>query len=170
MTDLIKGILGAVLLFFGRRLFWLFVGAVGFVAGLELGNFIFPNQPETTHLIVAVVFGIVGVLLAFFLQKIAVMLAGLIVGGLFVWGLLNVIGQQTHPQAWLFILIGAVIGAALVAGVFNWALMILSAVGGALLITQAVHLTQILSGLVFLGLLLVGFTFQARSYRRVKRH
>jgi len=43
--DIILIILGTVLLALGRRLFWLFVGAVGFVAGLNLATHFFSDQP-----------------------------------------------------------------------------------------------------------------------------
>ena len=36
MINLINVVLGGVLLLAGRKLFWLFVGAVGFVTGLQL--------------------------------------------------------------------------------------------------------------------------------------
>jgi hypothetical protein len=167
--NLFKGLVGGLLLFFGQRVFWLFVGGVGFAAGLELSNAVLASQPENTRLIAAIVLGVLGAVLALFLQKLAVALAGFFMGGLVVSAVLNMIGQQQNPLAWLFMLIGALIGAGLIVGLFNWALILLSSLGGAMLITQAFQLEALVSGGLFIVLFLVGFISQANTYTRAKR-
>src|SRR5256886_17521224 len=74
-------LIGAIILFLGRKLFWLCVAAVGFAAGVEVAPHLMYEPTPNFEFSIAVVFGFVGALLAVFLQKIAVGIAGFLVGG-----------------------------------------------------------------------------------------
>src|SRR3954471_19197593 len=76
-----SALLGAVILFFGRKLFWLCVAAVGFAAGVELAPHLVQQPSPLLALTLALVLGFIGALLALFVQKIAVGIAGFISGG-----------------------------------------------------------------------------------------
>ena len=56
-------LIGIVLLLFGRKLFWLFVGAAGFLVGMDIANRFFTG-PDATKLIIALLVGIIGAFLA----------------------------------------------------------------------------------------------------------
>jgi hypothetical protein len=71
---------GIALLIMGRRLYWLFVGLIGFVVGALLSQQFFSAQPEWMSVLVALGFGVAGALLAVFLQGIAIAAAGFIAG------------------------------------------------------------------------------------------
>ena len=73
-------LLGAVILFFGRRLFWLCVAAIGFAAGVELAPHLMTEPTPLLQLTIALVLGFIGALLATFLQKIAIAVAGFVAG------------------------------------------------------------------------------------------
>ena len=53
-------IIGLALLTFGRRLFWIFVGAAGFVVGMQWGASILGNQSEVVILVFALALGVIG--------------------------------------------------------------------------------------------------------------
>src|SRR3989440_11207642 len=74
-------LIGAIILFFGRKLFWLCVAAVGFAAGVEFAPHLMHEPTPVLQLSIAIVFGFVGALLALFLQKIAIAVAGFLAGG-----------------------------------------------------------------------------------------
>ena len=74
-------VVGVALLFFGRRLFWLFVAGVGFLYGLRFAPTLVQGGSELALLLVAVFCGVIGALLAVFAQKIAVGIAGFCIGG-----------------------------------------------------------------------------------------
>ena len=74
-------LLGMVLLAFGRRLFWLFVGAVGFVAGARFADRFLPGQTEDVYVIFCLIVGAVSAVLAVTLRKIALGVAGFLAGG-----------------------------------------------------------------------------------------
>src|SRR6266446_5668105 len=80
-VPIISALIGAVILLFGRRLFWLCVAAVGFAAGVEIAPHLVHEPSTLLALTIALVLGFIGALLALFLQKIAIAVAGFLAGG-----------------------------------------------------------------------------------------
>ncbi len=81
MTFFVTIGLGIVMLVAGRKLFWLFVGVVGFTVGIGMAERFFPGESETTLLILALITGVLFAVLALFLKRIAVGVAGFVAGG-----------------------------------------------------------------------------------------
>ena len=164
-------VIGLVFLLFGRSLFWLFVAGLGFVAGVFAAHYFLPHQTELFTLILALVLGILGALLAIFVQKLAVGVAGFAGGGALAVALCApLLGGTgyTYPGAWLCFLIGGILGAILMLAFFNWALIILTSFHGAHLIGEALprrpgylHHPFLIILLAFIGILV-----QASIYRR----
>lgn len=159
---IVRVLVGLVVLTLGRKLFWLFVGAVGLVVGIALATQFFRGQPDWVILLIALGAGLVGALLAIFLQQVAIGLAGFVGGGYITLYLLNVLGWGPGRYAWLPFVIGGIIGIVLVVALFDWALIILSSLTGASLIVQGTHFRPALTGLVFILLFIVGVAIQAR--------
>src|SRR6266496_5012011 len=78
---IIGALIGVVILFFGRKLFWLCVAAVGFAVGVEIAPHVVHEPSPLMALIIALVLGLIGALLALFLQKIAIAVLGFLAGG-----------------------------------------------------------------------------------------
>jgi hypothetical protein len=160
---------GAALLLAGRRLFWLFVGIVGFFAGLRLSLQILGPGSQGSRWIVALVAGLLGIVLALALQRAAVALAGFFVGAYAAALLLGInlsrvwahSGAHGGSADLLLCLLAGVIAAVLALWVFEGALIALSSFVGAGLIVDALHLGRGLSGAVLLGLTVVGIAVQA---------
>src|SRR4026208_2221524 len=74
-------LIGVVILFFGRKLFWLCVAAVGFAAGVQIAPLLVNEPSSMLAFVFALVFGLLGALLALFLQKSAVAVLGFLAGG-----------------------------------------------------------------------------------------
>jgi hypothetical protein len=167
LSPLINLIIGLVLLLFGRHLFWLFVAVAGFVLGVLVAPLLLPGQPDWLILLVALVLGVVGVLLAVVVQQIAIGLAGFIFGGYALLSLLAALGLRISPWEWLIYIIGGIIGAVLVLYLFDPALIGLSALVGATLVTEAVRLSGIVTLtppvdlVLWVVLVIVGIAFQA---------
>lgn len=159
-------VIGLAVLLLGRRLFWLFVGAVGFLAGAELATRFFPEQPVVIIILIALVLGIIGALLAVFLQRLAVGIAGFVAGAFVTSGLLNAFAVNMGRLEWVILLIGAIIAAVIVMIFFDWALVILASLTGAAIIIQPLALDRPLLGLVFIGLFILGFAVQAADLMR----
>ena len=165
MLSVISLILGAALLIAGRKLFWLFVGAAGFVAGLQLATQ-FWQGPEILAIIVGLVVGVIFALLAIFLQSVAIGVAGFLAGGYILTVLAGMIGLEQGAFSWIVYIIGGIIGVLLVIFLFDWALITLSSLAGASLITQALILPSGIGGVIFLALVIFGVLIQGSTIRR----
>src|ERR1700719_491488 len=154
-------IIGAVILLFGRKLFWLFVAAVGFAAGVELAPHLIQEPSPLLALTFAMVLGFVGALLALFLQKIAIAVAGFLAGGKLAVALAAAFFVQLLHYSVITFVIGGIIGAILLLSLFDWALIFLSSIVGAYLIQSAITLPSVGSTTLFIGLAAVGIFVQS---------
>lgn len=165
MLAAIRVVLGLALLFLGRRLFWLFVGAVGFALGAFVATQLIEAGNVLTILI-ALGGGLVGILLALFLQSLAIGLAGFVAGALILQRLIELIGLDVGQWNWVVLIIGGIVGAVLAGLLFDWALIILSSLTGAGLLLQPLDLAAPWDLVAFIGLALVGILAQSVILRR----
>jgi len=158
-------LVGFAVLTLGRKLYWLFVGAVGFVLGTAVATRLLGGQPDWVILIIALAVGLLGALLTLFIQRLAVGWAGFLGGGYIATDLLNVRGWTAGQFTWLPFLIGGIVGLVLVLALFDWALIILSSFTGACLIVQATYFQPSITAVLFTGLVVVGIVIQAGMMR-----
>lgn len=163
---LVHAIIGLLLLLFGRRLFWFFVAAAGFVFGLFLAQEYLAVESPWLALAIALGAGLAGALLSFLLQKVAVAAAGFASGAYLGSLLANALGFEY--LAWIGLVIGGVLGAVVLLLVFEWALIVLSSLLGAALVS-APELTGEAAPLVFLGALVLGIIAQTLQLSRTRR-
>jgi hypothetical protein len=161
-TQIISILVGIVVLTLGRKLFWLAVGVVGFILGLSLIVRYMSGQPDWVILITALVAGGIGALLAILVQKVAAGIAGFLLGGYIAVWLLQLFELNLNQWAWLFFIVGGIIGIILALSLLELALIVLSSLAGATLIVQAIPFSSLVAGLLFLALLIVGIVIQAR--------
>ncbi len=154
-------IVGAVALITGRRLYWFFVAAAGFVAGLTLANRFFQGESELLIIVIALAAGLIGAVLALFLQRVAVAVAGFILTGYVLTALLELFSLSFGQLDWIVYIVAGVFGAVLVSLLFDWALIVLSSLAGGVLIVQVFDLQPWITALLLLGLVVFGITIQA---------
>jgi hypothetical protein len=159
-------ILGLLILTLGRKLFWLFVGAVGFVSGLHIAQYSFYGQPEWVVLLAGVFAGILGAVFAIFLQKMAVVFVGFFAGGYLTLNFINLWGWHSGQGFWFFSIIGGIIGAIIAAIYFDWALIIFSSLIGAAMISQSLSVSSTLKALIFALLMIIGIFTQSNLMPR----
>lgn len=170
MIPLFKIFAGFSLLAVGRKLFWLFVAVVGFQFGLFVAVRLFHAESDLVALVIAVAAGLLGALLAVFVQQLVVAGAGFVAGGYLLVGLLEMFGANLGRFDWVVFIIGGIIGLAFVAMLFDWALIILSSLIGALTITEVILPRHgLLTFFVTLVLCLVGVSIQAGLWRTEQR-
>ena len=165
---IILALLGAALLVFGRKFFWLLVTVIGFVVGFYLAGQFLGDQPGWLIFVIALIAGGLGAVLALFLQQLALGLAGFLAGGYLTLQLMALFGWGNGGFSWLPFILGGILGAILVAAVFEWALIVLSSLIGSFLITQAFAPGLESANLVFFVLLIIGIVIQALQMRRSK--
>src|SRR5438270_9791064 len=135
---ILGAVMGAVVLLFGRKLFWLCVAAIGFAAGVTLASHLVSEPTALLQLTFALLLGLIGALLALFLQKLAIGLAGFLAGGRLAVGLAATFVAQYASYYWLTFIFGGLIGAILLLLLFDWALIFLSSIIGAHIVTSAI--------------------------------
>ena len=165
-VPIVGALIGVVILFFGRKLFWLCVAAVGFAAGAEIAPHLVHEPSPLLQLTVALILGLIGALLAFLLQKIAIAVVGFLAGGKLAGAIAAAFFVHYTQHSTIIFVIGGIVGAILMLVLFDWALIIVSALIGAHLIQNAITLPPSGSTIVFLGLAVIGILVQAASLRR----
>ena len=156
-------IIGILLLFIGRRLFWLFVACVGFASGYHYAQQIWAIQSPILVLILSLAVGALGAIIAILFQKAAIVVAGFAAGGYIVLILFDQFARLPSQMIWLPYIIGGIIGAIILFLVFDWALIFLSTLTGATLIVQIVTFKPWVEIVLFLVLVIVGMLFQAKT-------
>jgi len=165
-VTIIGVLIGIAILFFGRKLFWLTVAAVGFAVGVEIAPLLVNEPSSLLALLIALVLGILGALLALFIQKVAIAVLGFFAGGKLATAIAAAFFVHYAQYSTIIFVIGGIIGAILLLAVFGWALIVVSSFIGAYLIQSAIVLPPTGSTLVFIGLAIVGIFVQAASFRR----
>lgn len=161
MPVILTVIFGAILLFAGRMLFWLFLGIAGFIAGFKFAQAYFLAASPMMVFIVAAIFGGIGVVMAAFFQAMAISLAGFMTGAYLTFSLLDALGYGAGLWQAAIILLCGIIGAALAFAYFDWALIILSSLTGAVLLVQTIPVNFFVGAVIFCILLVAGIIVQS---------
>ncbi len=167
-TPVAQILVGLALLFFGRKLFWLFVGVIGFLAGMEFGAEIVKGQSQGMILLIAIGAGLLAAILAIFLQRLVVAIAGGLVGGMLAMRVAMMLGASTESLQWIVFLAGALLAAILVSVVLDWALIGLSALIGAHLVSEALPFDHAARLLGIAVLFVLGLLAQTRMFGFVR--
>lgn len=166
MATAIRLVLGILVLLAGRRLFWMFVAGLGFLVAFALMARLMASAGDWLAILVSLVVGALGALLAVYLQRLAIGLAGFLSGGYVLSYLLEVFGVQAALPEWLPFLVGGVLGALLLGSLFDWGLILLSALIGATLIAQVLDVDTLLRSSVYVVLTMSGILYQAQGLRQ----
>ena len=159
---------GLLLLFLGRQLYTALIGLVGFFVVYGVPEDLLPLASEM-RLMVAVGVGVLAALLAFIVRKVAVALAGALLGaGAALWAI-SFYGAPWDILWWIVIAAAAVLGAWVLRVVFETALIVVSSFIGALLIMAAVGLEGLAAHAGVAVLIVVGVAFQMGRRRKAER-
>ncbi|MGE0086504.1 MAG: hypothetical protein AB7S75_19015 [Desulfococcaceae bacterium] len=135
--NIINILAGTLLLIIGRRLFWLFVGCIGFTVAYTYAGRFMAGQPDYVIMAAAIISGVAGALFAVFFQELAVGISGFMAGVYVTLYLLTGAGFGSSQFVWLIGIGGGIIGAVFLIFVFDWTLILLSAMTGASMIIQS---------------------------------
>ena len=168
-SDFVAFGIGIVLLVAGRKLFWLALGGVGFLAGLFVASNILNLSSAVVELGVALFAGVVCAFLAVVAQKIAVALAGFVLGGA---GAVSIASffepsalSEGTPWVLLAALVGAILGTIVAPSLFEASLAAFTSLVGAMLVVSRLALGSPHETWVFIGLTLFGIILQTRGRR-----
>lgn len=155
-------LVGVALLAAGRRLFWLALAALGFCAGLFAVDRWLGDLPQPTALVVAVAIGLLGLVLALVVQKVAVAFGGFVLGAVLTARLLPFTSLELGAWLPLVIVAGGVAVALLALAAFGLALTVVTAGAGAALLVESITMPPRFESVLFAGLWVLGVLVQRR--------
>jgi hypothetical protein len=156
-------VIGCLLLLFGRKLFWLFIGIAGFLFGMEITGLYFGGQPHWLQLAIAIGMGCLGALLAILAQRLAFAVGGFFAGFFLALKLSQFLGLPDQGALFTVMLIGAgLIGGVVAALIMDKAITVLACLVGAGAIVGELHLGPALDFVVFVILAAAGYLFQEK--------
>ncbi len=161
--EIVQAAIGAALLAFGRKGLPLFLTALGALAGLAATQIYFPHASSGLMIAALVIGGLLGALAAFFVQKIAVFLAGILGGGYVGYLLAEHMGWMQQGFPWIPVVVCAILGLVFAHFILKWALIILSSVVGAYLIVSLFKLGPAAATPLIIAVAAAGIWFQASS-------
>ena len=123
---------------------------------------VFRGMPQSEVLIIALVGGLVGAVLALALEEMMIGIAGFMAGAFLAVQILMMLMPYPGRNIWLAMLVGGIVGAMLFVALFDWAVIALSSLLGASFMVQAVPGPGGFTQVVFIGLVIVGMMVQAR--------
>ena len=161
-------ILGLIMLIFGRKLFWLFVGIVGFLAGMKFAGMLFADQSPWMLILGGLAAGVIGALLAAFFQRLAFALGGFFGGAYFALIVAQPLGIAEHSM--LLAVVGGGIGAIVAILLMDWAIIVISCLVGAGTIVPQLGFRQSKSAIIFVVLVIIGIFVQEKLMERTREH
>jgi len=167
MILILQILVGIGLLLFGRKLFWFFVGGVGFIAASEIAAGQLAAQPDWVIVLIALGVGLIGALLAVFFQMGAIAFAGLLGGGYLGLLAVHLLKLSNQTSEWIGLIIGAVVGLVLMVAFFGFALIALSSLIGSFILVESVDLAGWWYWIVAAVLALCGIVFQLNQKQGV---
>jgi hypothetical protein len=161
-------IFGFLLVFAGRNLFWLCVGIVGFLIGVQCATS-FGYSNGGVALLIAFAFGVLGAVLVVSFEWLMVIFGvGFLGGGYLLMDVFSSVSQQ-GPYAWLIFVAGGILGMCLMVVIFDWTLIVISSLLGATLIAHAFSGSQQSREFLFIACAVVGILVQYLALKERSR-
>ncbi|MGV1098591.1 hypothetical protein ACUUL3_04180 [Thiovibrio sp. JS02] len=155
-------IAGSILLLFGRKLFWLFLGLAGFLFGMEMTPLFFAHQAQWLQLAIALGMGCLGAGVAILAQRLAFAVAGFFAGMYLALAVVHFIGLPDSNIVFLITFAAGLVGAILATVIMDEAITILACLLGAGAIVGELHVGLFMKMLAFVILAWAGFLFQKK--------
>lgn len=132
-----------LLLFAGRKFFWLAVALIGFFFGLELAVAATGGQSEWVRWMVALFIGLLAAVLAVFFKRVAIAVFGFAAGSYIILEWVH--SSLPAEPAWLgslVVVVAGVAGAILASLLFDSLLVVLTALSGAVVVADLLPVAE----------------------------
>ncbi len=168
LTDGLVMLLGLALIVFGRRLYWIALGGLGFFFGLWMASHFLGGSTSGMELGIAFLVSILCAWFAIWAQKMAIRVGGFFLGaagGFWLATAVLALAFQWRQELsiWIIAAIGAVIGVALASMLFDATLVLITSVAGAIIMASRTGLEPPRDVWLVIILVCVGILIQSRS-------
>ena len=167
MLNIAKGVFGGLMLFLGRDMDWLFSLGLGLLVGLKMTSLLAGDSPQWAFYVLIIAIGIISVLPYLVYPEASFFITGFLFGGFLLseYGsnlLETFFGVGLSGSTWMIFIVGAVIGAVVLALAKEWGIMFATALAGSFLISDIFSgLSPVAKYLVAGGLFITGGIAQA---------
>lgn len=162
---IVRGVIGAIILFFGRELNFLFAGGMAALVGFRLAPKLPDSLPPWADYALIVGLGLIAAILVLTNERAGYFISGFFAGGYAMMEYFEP-GVLTFPV--IPFIFGAIVGS-LIIGIFTeWALIAISSLIGAIYTTTLFDLSQTAQTLVAGGLFVIGSLTQVILMRMQK--
>ena len=161
-----RGVVGAILLFLGRELNFLFAGAMAGLLAIRLTPLLPPQWPAWSDIAFIIGLAVLAATIPFINERAGYVLSGVLAGGYF---LVEYYAPGLLTVPLLPFIAGGVIGGIIIGIFTEWALMIVSSLIGALYVTDLFTLSPTAKTLVGGGLFVIGALTQVIIMRAQKQ-
>jgi hypothetical protein len=148
-----KVIIGAIVLFLGRELHFLFAAAMAILIGFRLTPLLPPGWPVWSQYAFVAVLGVLAAIFPLIHERLGYVVSGFLAGG---YLLVEYYAPGVLTLPLLTFLIGGVVGALFLGLFTEWALMLVSSIMGAYYVGSYFALPWITQILVTSGLFIIG--------------
>ncbi len=155
----IKAMIGFAVLVMGRQLFWVAVSGLGFALGMMYAPLLVRGSAGSL-LLFSLALGVVGAILSYYLQRAAAGLVGFLAGWYLTLSAIWMLNLPVGNLASVLALGGGIVGALLIAILFDWSLVILSSMAGAAMIIQTLPFGPTTRQIIFIILAALGTAIQ----------
>lgn len=163
---IVRGVIGAIILFFGRELNFLFAGGMAALVGFRLAPKLPAALPGWADYAFIIGLAIIAAALVIVNERAGYFISGFFAGGYMLMEYFEP-GVLTFP--FLPFLVGSVIGALIIGILTEWALIAVSSLIGAVYATTLFNLSQTAETLVAGGLFVIGSLTQVILMRMQKQ-
>lgn len=165
--NIIKGVMGGVMLFLGRELNFLFAGSVTALLATRLTPLLPSGLPAWGDTAFVIGMGILAAGIALINTRVGYFISGFVAGGYFLSD--YYVPNFTGIPPILPFIVGSGAGALIMGLLTEWAMIIVSSVVGAIFLTSLFPLGQTARTLVTAGLVIIGAIVQVLIMRMQKQ-
>ena len=162
---IVRGVIGVIILFFGRELNFLFAGGMAALVGFRLAPQLPDSAPPWANPALIIGMAILAATLTLINERAGYIISGFFAGGYIMMEYFEP-GVTTFPV--LPFIFGALIGAIIIGVFTEWALIAISSLIGAIYATTLFNLSHAAETLVAGGLFVIGSLTQAILMRMQK--
>lgn len=163
--NLIRGIVGGIVLFLGRELTFLFAGGITMLFAIRVAPLLPARWPAWSPTAFIIGLGIIAAAIALINRRAGYVVSGFVAGGYF---LSEYYAPGIAAVPLLPFVVGSVLGALILGFLAEWGMIVISSIVGAIYLTSLFNIVGTARTLLTAGLVVIGAVIQVIIMRMQK--